>query len=461
MDPRRRIPAVDRVLDSAALASLGGRFSRERQRAAVEAVQRRLRERVDAGGAAPDGIDDPEWQGREARSALERADRPSLRRVVNATGVVLHTNLGRAPLADAARDAILATAGGYLNLEFDLEAGSRGSRYDHCVALLRELTGAEDALVVNNNAAAVVLALDAFARGREAVISRGELVEIGGSFRVPDIMQRSGATLVEVGSTNRTHPGDYEAAVGPRTGAILKVHRSNFRITGFTADVPVPFLAGLARKRGVRLIHDLGSGLLMDPERLGLPPEPTAAAALAEGPDVVTLSGDKLLGGPQAGIVLGSAEAVAAMRADPLCRSLRVGRLTLAALEATLALYREPDRALREIPTLRMLSAAPGDLRVRAEGLARALEAAGVACELRDGFSAVGGGAYPGVELPTTLVAVHGGVGGPDALLARLRDADPPVVARIQDDAVVFDCRTLLEGDDALLVRESARALAG
>ena len=304
-------------------------------------------------------------------AAVVQAERSSLRRVINATGVVLHTNLGRAPLAPSAVDAVTRIASGFSNLEYDLETGTRGSRYTHCAALLRELTGAEDALVVNNCAAALVLVLNTFADGRDALLSRGELIEIGGSFRIPEIMGKSGARLVEVGTTNRTHLDDYQSAANGTTGIVVKVHRSNFAVAGFVAEASAAELGALATELGVPLLHDLGSGLLVSLDDYGLRGEPTAREALrAAGPaGVVTMSGDKLLGGPQAGIILGARDAIDRVRKNPLTRSYRVDKLTLAALEATLALYRDPARALREIPALAQLTCPLDELRRRADRL--------------------------------------------------------------------------------------------
>jgi L-seryl-tRNA(Ser) seleniumtransferase len=490
-DPRRGIPAVDRLLASEAFAPLLARAPRTLVRDALQAVQREVREALgtgmgvlssmvdepapgvgDAGGYEPGGHGaeaavagapavprDPAWFAARVAERLDRLERPSLRPVINATGVVLHTNLGRAPLADAAIAAIARVARSYSNLEYDVAAGVRGSRYDHCAALLRELTGAEAALVVNNNAAAVVLALNTIAEGREAVVSRGELVEIGGSFRIPEIMERSGARLREVGATNRTHRGDYERALSEATGAVLKVHRSNFRIVGFTADVPLAEVVEIAHARGIPVLSDLGSGLLFDLTDLGLPPEPTATAALRAGADVVTMSGDKLLGGPQAGILLGRREWIDRMRKNPLCRAFRVDKLTLAALEATLALYRDPGRARREIPVLRMLGWTVEELGDRARAFAERLRTQGIEAELREGSSAVGGGAYPGVELPTVLVLpVVTPRGGATAFERRLRDGDPAVIARLVDGAVALDLRTVLPGEEEALLRRIADA---
>jgi L-seryl-tRNA(Ser) seleniumtransferase len=358
---------------------------------------------------------------------------------------VLHTNLGRAPLARTAIDAMVAVSSGYSNLEYDLDAGARGSRYDHCAALLRELTGAEDALVVNNGAAALVLALDTLADGREVIISRGELVEIGGSFRVHEIAARSRATLREVGATNRTHLADYTRAIGGNTGALLKVHRSNFALEGYVAEAEVRELVPAAREHDLPIIHDLGSGLLVSLDDLGLRGEPTVREALAAGASVVTMSGDKLLGGPQAGLILGDAARIAAMRHNPLVRAFRVDRATLAALEATLALYRDPDAARREIPTLAMLSAPVSEIRQRAERARSALALHGVSVTIVDSTAAVGAGAFPTAELPSVALALSGNAG---RWSSRLRAGDPPVVARVQQDQLVLDFRTV--SDDAV-----------
>jgi L-seryl-tRNA(Ser) seleniumtransferase len=458
-DPRRRIPSVDRLLGSDAFAGLLAAAPRElvvsRLQEEIAELRRTLPHRPDA-GAPP--LEDPAWYaGRVARS-IDRLATGSLRAVLNATGVVLHTNLGRAPLAAAALAAMQEAAGGYSTLEYDLASGSRGSRYIHCRDLLVHLTGAEDALVVNNNAAALVLVLNTVARDRETIISRGELVEIGGAFRVPEIMGRSGSRLCEVGATNRTHVDDYRRALCPLTGAILKVHPSNFTIEGYTAEVTVEELAPLAREASVPLVHDVGSGLLLDAAAVGLPPEPTPRDSLKAGADLVTLSGDKLLGGPQCGIVLGSALLLERMRHNPLCRALRVDKLTLAALAATLRLYLEPARALREVPVLRMLRAPLPELDARASRLAAALRAAGVPAHTAPGRSAVGGGATPGAPLPTVLVVL-----APEGLAAnelerRLRAGEPPVIARIADDRVVLDPRTVPQEAEPALVRAVGRA---
>lgn len=374
--------------------------------------------------------------------------RPRFRRVLNATGVVAHTNLGRSLLAESAARAAYEACRHYSNLEFDLATGKRGSRYSHVERLLCALTGAEAALVVNNNAAAVLLVLETLAKGREVVVSRGQLVEIGGSFRIPDVMARSGALLREVGATNRTHRFDYEQAIGPETAALLRVHTSNFRVVGFTKEVPLSELAELARAHGLPLIEDLGSGSLEDLATAGLPGEPPVRRVVESGADLVTFSGDKVLGGPQAGIIVGRADLVAAVKRNPLNRALRIDKMTLAALEATLRLYLEPERARREVPTLSMILAEPEELATRAKALARAVRrAAGehfaVACA--PGFSQVGGGAFPERGVATTLVRLTPKRPGltPDRLRVRLLRTDPPLVGRVEDGAFLLDPRTL------------------
>ena len=360
---------------------------------------------------------------------LATARRPALRRVLNATGVLIHTNLGRAPLADAALERVREAAG-YSNLEFDLSSGSRGSRQDHLAPLLRRLTGAEAAIVVNNNAAAMLLALAALAEGREVVVSRGELIEIGDGFRIPDVLARSGARLVEVGTTNRTRAADYEQAIGPETALLLRVHQSNFRVVGFTEQPRVEELAAVARRHDLPLVDDLGSGALVEIEG-----EPTPAASLAAGADLVCFSGDKLLGGPQAGIVAGRADLVEQLRRHPLHRALRSDKLTLAALEGTLALYLDrPD----EIPVLRMLREPGEAVRARAERLA---EATGGAVE--ETVARVGGGALPLAELPSFACAVE------EELAAALRAHEPPVIAVVRDGRTLLDCRTLTDAEAA------------
>jgi L-seryl-tRNA(Ser) seleniumtransferase len=367
------------------------------------------------------------------RGELERARRPSLRRVLNATGVIVHTNLGRAPLGEAALLRVHEVARGYSNLEFDLSSGTRGSRQDHVASILRRLTGAESALVVNNNAAAVLLALGALAEGREVIVSRGELIEIGDGFRIPDVLLRSGARLVEVGTTNRTRASDYDSAVGPDTAVLLRVHQSNFRVVGFTEQPRVEELAAVARRHGLPLVDDLGSGALAASNKSVLADEPSARDVLAAGADLVCFSGDKLLGGPQAGIVAGRADLVERLRRHPLQRALRADKLTLAALEGTLQLCLDaPER----IPVLRMLGEDVGATRARAE---RLVALAGG--ELEETVARVGGGALPLAELPSFACAVE------QELAAPLRMSEPPVVGIVRDGRLLLDCRTLTDAD--------------
>ena len=448
-DPRRALPSVSALLESESVRPLLATAPRE---LVVNAVR-------DAVAAARDAADVPrdagEW-GAAIRDALATRQRRSLRPVINASGVILHTNLGRAPLAPAALAAIRDVAAGYSNLEYDLDGGGRGSRYVHCVGLLRELTGAEDAVVVNNGAAALVLALNSLAEGQPAIVSRGELIEIGGSFRIPEIMAKSGARLVEVGTTNRTHLVDYERALAGG-GIIVKVHRSNFALQGFIADVSLPELVGLAAPRDVPVLYDLGSGLLLALERFSLTGEPVASDVVRDGASVVTMSGDKLLGGPQAGIILGKRAAIERIRTNPLTRALRVDKLTLAALEATLALYREPERAFREIPTLAMIAADVADVRARAHAIAQRLASRDVRCEVLDTESSVGGGSFPTARIASAAVALFGNA---EQLDARLRAGAPPVVGRIVDGRVLLDLRTVPPAIDEELATQVERAQA-
>jgi L-seryl-tRNA(Ser) seleniumtransferase len=374
---------------------------------------------------------------------------PSLRRVINASGVVLHTNLGRAPLARSAASAVGLVAEGYANLEFDLARGRRGERAAHVAPLLRRLTGAPAALAVNNNAAAVLLMLTALAKGREVIVSRGEQVEIGGSFRMPDVMRLSGARMVEVGTTNRTRAADYEAALTQRTAAILRVHTSNFRVTGFTESPSLAELAAVAHGRGLLLLDDLGSGSLF-----GIAGEPSVVQSL-EHADVVAFSGDKLLGGPQAGILLGSAELVAKLAKHPLARALRIDKLSLAALEATLREWLL-GQAATEVPVERMLTATAAELRRRAAWWVVKLGDREIAATLLESESAAGGGSLPGHGLPTTLVALPGPA---SRLLRALREGDPPVLARIEADHCCLDPRTVLPGEDERLFEAAEQAL--
>jgi len=457
-DPRRGIPSVDRLLEAPVFGSLLERYSRARVADGVRREVERVRASLSAGVARLDMADPVSW-ARAVEADLLDQERPSVRSVLNGTGVILHTNLGRAPLARAAVEAMARVGEGYSNVEYDLEAGGRGSRYTHCAGLLQELTGAEAALVVNNNAAALVLALNTLALGRSVLVSRGELVEIGGSFRVPDILERSGARLREVGSTNRTRLEDFRRALDADVGAILKVHRSNFRITGFTEEVGVTELSALAAEHGVPLVHDLGSGLLFESECLRLLDEPTVGQSVREGSDVVCFSGDKLLGGPQAGVLLGRRTIIDRMRTNPLCRALRVDKVTLAGLEATLRLYRDPELAAFEVPVLALLLEPAGQIESRAHRLAERISRLGLSAEALPGVSVVGGGTCPGIELPSWTVRLDGGALGAEALARRLRRTDPPVIARLEDGRLVLDLRTLRARDEDALLSALTQAL--
>ncbi|HDY69969.1 MAG TPA: L-seryl-tRNA(Sec) selenium transferase [Actinobacteria bacterium] len=441
----RALPSVEEVLESpeltTALAEYGRRLVTDASRAVIE----RRRESILAG----DPVDEDSLAaGLLAAAAAEEAGRiqsPSLRPLINATGVVVHTNLGRSVLAAEAMRAVEAVSVSYSNLEYDLDAGRRGSRHDHITEIIVELTGAEEALVVNNNAAAVLLALATFAAGREVIVSRGELIEIGGSFRIPDIMTSSTAKLVEVGTTNKTKLADYQGAIGPGTAMLLHVHASNYQVVGFTAEVAVDELAALGHEHGLVVTHDLGSGVLTDiPAFAG---EPSVSDSLDAGVDVVTFSGDKLLGGPQAGVVVGKAEFISRMKAHPMARAMRVDKMTLAALQATLALYLRPEEALNKIPTLRMLSENEKTLKARAgelvAGVGVAVGEAGTV-QLEQAASKVGGGALPLLELDSWVCAVNPATISVDELAARLRQTDPPVIGRIQKDTLLLDARTVL-----------------
>jgi L-seryl-tRNA(Ser) seleniumtransferase len=448
----RDLPSVDELLRDERLAA----EPRPLALAASRSALARAREEIQAGAEPGDLVE-------RALAELGSARSPRLRRVLNATGVIVHTNLGRAPLADAALERVREVGRGYSNLEYDLAEGARGSRQDHAAEILRRLTGAEAALVVNNNAAAVLLALAALVEPSnrlllspkdEVIVSRGELIEIGDGFRIPEVLARSGARLREVGTTNRTRAADYEGAIGEQTAALLRVHKSNFRVVGFTEQPRVEELARVARRHGVPLVDDLGSGVLQAPldasnSLLLGAGEPSARESLAAGSDLVTFSGDKLLGGPQAGIVVGRAELVEKLRRHPLQRALRADKLTLAALEGTLALYLDPERAAQEVPVLRMLRERVEAVRARAERLAAA--AGG---EVEETTARVGGGALPLAELPSFAVAVE------EELAPRLRDGDPPVVGIVRDGRLLLDCRTLREDelDEVAAAVDAARA---
>ena len=427
-DPRRSLPSVDAALTQAGIAELLADHPRGQ---VVDAVRGAIEACRQTGGSAAGLVDE-----------VVRRLRPSLRRVINATGVILHTNLGRASLAPQAAAAV-AAATGTSNLEWDADTGERGSRQDHVVEHLRALTGAESAAVANTNAGGMLLALVALASGKEVIVSRGQLVEIGGGFRVPEVLVASGCRLVEVGTTNKTRTDDYERAIGPDTAVILRVHPSNFRVVGFTEEAPLGELVALAHARGLVVIDDLGSGALTaDPIYRG---EPDVRSSVAAGVDVTCFSSDKLMGGPQGGLLVGTAEAISRCRRHPLMRALRPDKLTIAALEATLALHRDPALARTSIPTLAMLAADPDALRARADRLAAAVAGEVVATTGR-----VGGGSLPLEELPSVAVALDA-PDGADALAARLRACDPHVVARVADGQVLLDVLTLSDDDLALL----------
>ena len=440
----RNLPSVDRLLQSITAIDGAAESPHAELVAAARDVLDDARAAIAHGEASPPVEDLAQEAARRAAAAL----RPRLRPVINATGVVLQTNLGRAPLSDAALRAVEQVAHGYSNLEYDLDAGERGSRYDHMAGTLARLTSAEAALAVNNNAAAVLLVLTCFCAGREVLVSRGQAVEIGGGFRIPDVLRQSGATLVEVGTTNRTYARDYAEAIGERTAAILTVHRSNFRIVGFTSDPEDRELAALARERGVLWIDDWGSGSLLQPADFGLASQPTVADRVLARCDLVCFSGDKLLGGPQAGLVVGKALLVAQLRKHPLLRALRVDKMTVAAMEATLLSYLR-GRALEELPVWRMIAAPPRLLEERAGRLCEALSARGVEASVVSCLSAIGGGSMPGETLPSFAVAL--GTPTPDHLHGALRRGSPAVVGRIVDGLLLLDLRTVLDEQDALL----------
>jgi L-seryl-tRNA(Ser) seleniumtransferase len=441
----RSLPSVDRVLKTPVASSAVQHFG---TRAVTDAIRRALDDARQAcrGGAA---IPEADALAAAAVSRLEAAERSSLRPVFNLTGTVLHTNLGRALLPDEAIEAVSAAMREAVALEFDTRTGKRGERDDHLRTLVCELTGAEDATVVNNNAAAVLLVLNTLALGREAIVSRGELIEIGGSFRMPDIMSRAGAKLVEVGTTNRTHPKDYASAVGPETGLLLKVHTSNYRVEGFTAEVSARELSSIAKKRGVPFVHDLGSGTLVDLAGYGLGHEPTVREAVADGADLVTFSGDKLLGGPQAGFIVGRRDLLAEIGRNPMKRALRVDKLRLAALEATLKLYRNPDRLAERLPTLRLLARPASDIAAQAARLLPAIAnvlGEAFTVEIVECHSQIGSGALPLETILSAAIALSPRSGSGhelEALAAALRALPVPVIGRIEKRALILDLRCL------------------
>ena len=448
----RRLPSVDQLVRRLAAEPAVAGVSRARLTATVRETLDAERRRVVRDGSPPA---DADTLASRVLATTQQTGAFSLRPVINATGVVLHTNLGRALLSDAARDRIAAVAAAYSNLELDLPSKERGSRYSHVEGLLRRLTAAEDALVVNNNAAAVLLALETLAHGKEVIVSRGELIEIGGEFRIPDIMLRSGAVLREVGATNRTHLRDYAAAIGPNTALLLKVHTSNYRVIGFTAEVGRRELTELGRERGIPVMEDLGSGSLLDLRPWGFPYEPTVPEVVAAGVDLVSFSGDKLLGGPQAGIVVGKRAIVSRLKKNPWNRALRIDKFTIAALEATLDAY-EAGTARETVPTLRLLTEPLTTVKARARRVLRGLGAdvtEWLGALVTEARSQVGGGALPTVELPTAGLSLGPTDAAARALDAALRVGDPPVVARLVDDRLFLDCRTVLPSQVAALTK--------
>ncbi|MEX0761025.1 MAG: L-seryl-tRNA(Sec) selenium transferase [Dehalococcoidia bacterium] len=434
----RALPSVERILQDVHLSALAGQYSRTAVTGLVRIEIERARLNIRNGMPPPprDAI---------VAAVLERAREawsPWPRRVINATGVVLHTNLGRAPLSTAAINAASAAAAGYSDLEFDMSSGKRGSRQSHISEQLAHVTGAEAGMAVNNNASAVMLALSTIASGREVIVSRGEAVEIGGGFRVPDVMRQSGAVLVEIGTTNRTYAADYASAITERTAAILKVHPSNFTVSGFTHSPDLAELGRVAREHNIPLLNDLGSGSLLDTARYGMAHEPTVQDSIRDGASLTMFSGDKLLGGPQAGLIAGAAELVKQLGSHPLARAVRIDKMTLAALSATLTAYLG-ESAETDIPIWRMISSPVSDLKSRAESWREAAKMGAV----RESESAIGGGSLPGQTLPTFVLAIRPGI-GPDEFCAHLRQAATPVIARIEDDEVLLDPRTVMDGED-------------
>lgn len=451
-DILRKLPSIDELMNTAEVS----RLAQEHER---ELIVRIAREVVDGLRSEVKKADEPgdvdvslEAVSERVVEAVKRKFAPSIRHSVNATGIVLHTGLGRAVLSKQAVDALLDVAHGYCNLATDLETGQRGSRHVHFTKLLCELTGAEDATVVNNNAAATMLVLNTLAAGKEVIVSRGQLVEIGGSFRMPDVMSASGAILREVGTTNKTHFRDYENAINENTGAILRVHMSNYRIVGFFEEPGIVELTELAHKHNLPIIDDLGSGALVELGRYGVESEPMIRDSIKAGVDAACFSGDKLIGGPQCGIVVGKKAAIEAMKKNPLARALRIGKLEVAALEATLRLFLEPGMIERTHPTYRMLAMKPDEIGRRARAMAKKLE--GIAAEVGVvvGYSQVGSGSVPAEMLPTKLLSVRPGKLSADCLARKLRYCDPPIFARIHQEAVLFDPRTIQPGEEATVI---------
>jgi L-seryl-tRNA(Ser) seleniumtransferase len=452
----KHLPKIDEVLAALAKGGLPAKVSKDILKEACRSAVGEYRDRL----LTADG-DLKEWRLPTPEQAADQVIRKinslyqyRLRRVVNATGIILHTNLGRAPLCPEALDRIMEVSRGYSNLEYDLEKGQRGLRYDHVQGLLCTLTGAEDALVVNNNAAAVLLVINTLAEGREVIVSRGELIEIGGEFRIPEVMEKSNAIMKEVGTTNRTHLKDYEQAISEKTGLILKVHTSNYRIVGFTEEITLPALVSLGKKHRLPVMDDLGSGCLIELDRHGLEHEPTVGDALQTGVDVVTFSGDKLLGGPQAGIIMGKRDILKKIKQNPLNRALRIDKLTLAALEATLICYLHPDKALSDVRTLKALTAPLPEVARMAKSLLarlRRLSLKGFTFSLQKGVSLAGGGSLPTQEIPSMLISVRSDTLPASRLEGCLRRLEVPIIARIADDELLLDLRTIAAEEFGLI----------
>lgn len=459
----RKIPSVDELLSRPEITDLLKIHSRA---VVVDAIRKGLGDlRQELLEKGPSQVEDSVFSFEHLYPRIQKEIdlqvQPRLRRVINATGVVIHTNLGRSPLPPSALQHMIEISKTYSNLEYDLNLGERGDRYSHVEGILCNLSGAESALVVNNNAGAVLLALNTLAEGREVIVSRGELVEIGGAFRIPDVMKRSGAVLKEVGTTNRTHLNDYQKAIGSQTALLLKVHTSNFRVIGFTSSVPLQDLVQLGRQYDLPVMEDLGSGCLIDLSRYGLQKEATVPEAVGAGADVVTFSGDKLLGGPQAGILLGKKNVIDAMKTNPLARALRIDKLTLAALESTLLFYLDEKKAMREIPTLRMLGFDLNKLKRRARRLSKRLSKVVQQAEMgiREDVSQVGGGALPLQNLPTMVLAIKPRNLSVNSLEEILRKGDPPIIGRISKDELVLDMRTVFDEEIPLLANGIENAL--
>ena len=441
------IPSVDRLLENPEIKSISGNYPRNLILRAINETLNEIRKGIEKGGITGDKrVLDQENILRMTRERLQIISRSSLRNVINATGVVIHTNLGRSILSDSVIEKFNAISGGYSNLEYDIEKGKRGSRYTHVEGILKELTLAEAAMVVNNNAAAVLITLDTMAKDREVIISRGELVEIGGSFRIPDVMKKSGATMIEVGTTNKTHLKDYEEAITPETAAILKVHKSNFQIVGFNEEVERSTLVELGKKHGIPVVEDLGSGSFIDLSKYGMDWEPTVQQVLEAGVDLVTFSGDKLLGGPQAGIILGKKDLVEKIKKNQINRALRIDKLTLLALEETLKIYRDERKALDTIPTLKMICQTHDSLKAKARRLLRMVKSGNginFSVDTVNGISKVGGGALPLMELHTCLLRLNPREMTAHGINELLKAGDPPVIVRVEQDSVLLDVRTI------------------